>query len=259
MLRSLFLTAMLSVCCTAGFAAEPQVPVFWDAKERLLKPDLSTLERLRFLTTTDFPPFNFIDGNGRMSGFHVDLARAICAELEIAEKCQIQALPWAELDAALGSGQGEAIMAGTAVTAQARTKYAFSRPYLQFPGRFIMPRATAVTEPIFDKIQGKRIGVMAGSGHERMLRAYFSDVLVVTYTRQEWLYADLKASKIAGAFGDGMRLAFWLAGSDAAGCCRFAGGPIWRPNISEPACQSRRKPTIRSSRRRSTMPCTRFP
>ncbi|TIT86301.1 MAG: amino acid ABC transporter, partial [Mesorhizobium sp.] len=31
------------------FAAEPQVPVLWDAKERLPKPDLSALPRLRFL------------------------------------------------------------------------------------------------------------------------------------------------------------------------------------------------------------------
>ena len=76
------------------------------------------LERLRFLTTTDFPPFNFLDGNGRLSGFHVDLARAICAELGIVDKCQIQALPWDELDAALQKGEGEAIMAGIAVTAR---------------------------------------------------------------------------------------------------------------------------------------------
>jgi polar amino acid transport system substrate-binding protein len=26
-----------------------------------------------------------------------------------------------------------------------------------------------------------------------------------------------------------MRLAFWLAGSDSAGCCRFAGGPYLAP------------------------------
>ena len=228
-MRFLFLALMFPFLCAPGFAAEPQVPVFWDAKERLIKPDLEELERLRFLTTTDFPPFNFIDGNGRLSGFHVDLARAICAELESAAKCQIQALPWGELDGALLSGQGEAVMAGIAVTAQAREKYAFSRPYLQFPGRFVMPRTTAVTEPIFEKMQGKRIGVLAGSGHERMLRAYFPGVSVVTYTRQEWLYADVRASKIAAAFGDGMRLAFWLAGSDAAGCCRFAGGPYLAP------------------------------
>ncbi|AWC25557.1 ABC transporter arginine-binding protein 1 precursor [Aminobacter sp. MSH1] len=210
-------------------AAEPQVPVLWDSKERLQKPDLSTLPRLRFLTTTDFPPFNFIDKSGRLSGFHIDLARAVCAELGIAEKCQIQALPWAELDGALNSGEGEAIIAGVPATATTREKYAFSRPYLQFPARFIMRKAQAVSEPLVDKLQGKRVGVLAGSAHERVLRDYFGSVKVVTYTKPDWLNADLKDGKLDAVFGDGMRLSFWLAGTDAAGCCRFAGGPYLAP------------------------------
>jgi len=211
------------------FAAEPQVPVLWDAKERLPKPDLSALPRLRFLTTTDFPPFNFLDGGGRLSGFHVDLARAICAELGIAEKCQIQALPWGELDEALQKGEGEAIIAGIAATPETRAKYAFSRSYLQFPARFIMPKAKAFAEPILDKLRSKRVGVIAGSAHEKMLRDYFGTVQVVPFDTPEALYGDLKAGKIDAAFGDGMRFAFWLGGTDAAGCCRFAGGPYLAP------------------------------
>ncbi|MES0212781.1 transporter substrate-binding domain-containing protein [Mesorhizobium sp. M0028] len=213
----------------AARAAEPQVPVFWDAKVRLPKPDLSMLPRLRFLTTTDFPPFNFLDGAGRLSGFHVDLARAICAELGIAEKCQIQALPWAELEGALRKGEGEAIIAGIAATPESRSKYAFSRSYLQFPARFVVPKTLALTEPMFDKLRSKRVGVIAGSGHERMLRDYFGDVQIVPFAKPEELYGELKAGKIDAAFGDGMRFAFWLGGSDAAGCCRFAGGPYLAP------------------------------
>lgn len=211
------------------FATEPQVPVLWDAKERLPKPDLSALPRLRFLTTTDFPPFNFLDGGGRLSGFHVDLARAICAELGIAEKCQIQALPWGELDEALQKGEGEAIIAGIAATPETRAKYAFSRSYLQFPARFIMPKAKAFAEPILDKLRSKRVGVIAGSAHEKMLRDYFGTVQVVPFDTPEALYGDLRAGKIDAAFGDGMRFAFWLGGTDAAGCCRFAGGPYLAP------------------------------
>ena len=93
-------------------AAEPAIPNFWDTKERLPKPDISELPRIRFLTTVDFPPFNFLDSSGRLTGFHVDLARAICRELEIVDKCQIQALPWAELQDALQKKEGEAIIAG---------------------------------------------------------------------------------------------------------------------------------------------------
>jgi polar amino acid transport system substrate-binding protein len=43
------------------------------------------------------------------------------------------------------------------------------------------------------------------------------------------MLADLKAGKIAAAFGDGMRLGFWLAGSDSGDCCRFSGGPYLAP------------------------------
>jgi polar amino acid transport system substrate-binding protein len=229
--RAVLLAAFcaLALACGPARAAEPQVPMFWDAKERLPKPDLSGLARLRFLTTTDFPPFNFLDGEGRLSGFHVDLARAICAELDIADKCQIQAVPWAELDGMLQSSQGEAILAGVAVTAESRLKYAFSRPYLRFPARFVMTKPTAVSEPAFDKLQGKRVGVISGSAHERMLRANFPGVKIVTYSRQDWMLQDLKAAKIAAVFGDGMRLGFWLAGSEAGGCCRYAGGPYLAP------------------------------
>ncbi|WP_137929476.1 transporter substrate-binding domain-containing protein [Mesorhizobium comanense] len=230
--RSLILAAALIAApswAARAHAAEPQVPVLWDAKERLPKPDLSALPRLRFLTTTDFPPFNFLDGSGKLSGFHIDLARAICAELGVADKCQIQALPWAELQGALDKGEGEAIIAGIAATAQSRQAYAFSRSYLQFPARFIMPKSKALAEPIFDKLRGKRVGVIAGSAHERMLRDYFKTVQVVTFDGPDALYGDLKAGKIDAAFGDGMRFAFWLGGSDAAGCCRFAGGPYLAP------------------------------
>jgi polar amino acid transport system substrate-binding protein len=230
--KSIILVSMLigaQALASIVSAAEPQVPILWDAKERLPKPDLSALPRLRFLTTTDFPPFNFLDEAGRLSGFHIDLARAICAELDIAEKCQIQALPWAELAGALQKGEGEAIIAGIAATAESRSQYGFSRSYLQFPARFIMPKTKALTEPIFDKLRSKRVGVIAGSAHERMLRDYFGNVQVVTFDKPEGLYGDLKAGRIDAAFGDGMRFAFWLGGSDAAGCCRFAGGPYLAP------------------------------
>ena len=212
-------------------AQEAAIPAYWDEKERLPKPDLSSLGRLRFLTTIDFPPFNFLDGDGRLAGFHVELARAICRELDIVARCQIQGLPWAELDAAMEAEQGEALLAGTAVTAQTRERYAFSRPYLRFPARFAVPRASTMAEPMDAAVRGKRIGVLARSAHETMLRRYFPQARPVTYSRVDWLYGDLREGKLDGAFGDGMQLSFWLAGSNAGNCCRFAGGPYIAPEF----------------------------
>lgn len=221
--------ATMAVVATPIRAAEPQAPDFWDSKEPLPKPELAALPRLRFLTSTDFPPFNFLDAQGRLSGFHVDLARALCAELALAAKCEIQALPWSELDAALERGEGEAILAGVAVTPEAREKYAFSRAYLQFPARFVTAKSKAVDEPLYDRLRGRRVGVLAGSAHERMLRDEFGGLEVLPYEKPEDLRADLRAGRIDAIFGDGMKLSFWLDGADSAGCCRFVGGPYLAP------------------------------
>lgn len=222
--------ALLAVTA-AAYPAEPVIPSFWDERERLPKPDLSQVERVRFLTTVDFPPFNFVDPQGRLSGFHVELARALCRELDIVSNCQIQALPWPELDEAITARQGEALIAGTAVTAENRERYAFTRPYLRFPARFIAPRASTIEEPMYRAVAGQRIGVLAGTAHEAMLRRYFEGARPVTYTRADWLFDDLRAGKLDGAFGDGMRLSFWLAGASSQACCRFVGGPYIAPEF----------------------------
>lgn len=208
-----------------AWADEPAIPRFWDSHERLPKPDLTNVRHIRFLTTVDFPPFNFLDKSGRLAGFDVDLARAICGELKILDTCQIQALPWSELSDALAKRQGDAIIAGIAVTPQSRKAYAFSRPYIRFPARLAVARHSAINEPVYSEIKGKRIGVIAGSAHQRMFDAYFPNAVAVPYGDENGMRADLKSGRLDGIFGDGMRLAFWLSGTDSAGCCRFAGGP----------------------------------
>lgn len=227
---ALYLLLAILVAVPAARAQERSTaPQFWDVRERLIKPDISGFPRVRFLTTTDFPPFNFVDGNGLLSGLHVDLARAICRELQITERCQIQALPWEELENAIENREGDAIIAGLAVTPEKREKYAFTRSYLRFPARFVTVANSTLEEPIHRNVAGRRVGVLAGSGHEAMLRDYFPEARPVTYSRPDWLFEDLRAGNTDAVFGDGMRLAFWLAGQDAQDCCRFAGGAYLAP------------------------------
>src|SRR5690606_4402555 len=122
------------------------------------------------------PPFNQLDENGRLSGFHVDLATAICDELGLAGRCEIQALPWDELETALEEGEGEAILAGLAITAESRARLAFTRIYLKLPARFVVSVDVEEEEINRTRLTGRRVGVIAGSAHERMLREYFPGV-----------------------------------------------------------------------------------
>lgn len=222
------LAAQLAVIwLTAQAVCAERSPIFWDPTEIYQKPDISGITRLRFLTTTDFPPFNHTDANGHLAGFNIDLARDICTVLKITQNCEIQAMPFAEVEDALASGQGDAIIAGLATTPQTRSRFLFTRSYFRFPARFVTQRGKADSIWKNSALDNKRIGVLAGSAHEKMFRAYFPEASTVTYVRADWMFSDLQNGNIDGIFNDGMRLAFWLGGSNSRNCCVFSGGPYF--------------------------------
>lgn len=201
------------------------LPILFDTRERIAKPDLAGIVRLRFLTTVDFPPFNFIDQTGKLAGFHVDLVREICRELALTEKCQIQAVTFPELEKALTDGNGEAVAAGVAVTPELRQRFAFSRPFMRLPARFAVAKKAAPAGETAAALDGKTVGVVAASAHEAMLKAFFPRVRAEAFADRAALLAALKDGKVAAIFGDGMQLAFWTSGSESAGCCRLFDGP----------------------------------
>lgn len=202
------------------------LPLMFDPRERLQRPDLGSVPRIRFLTTVDFPPFNFVDQSGKLSGFHVDLAREICRELNVLERCQIEALPYKDLVTALEKDQGDVIAAGLRVTPDLREKASLSRPFMQLPARFVTTVSqTKLTDP--SALQPGEVGVAAGTAHEAMLTTFFPGIKPKPYPKRDDLLAALKKGEVKAVFGDGLQLAFWLESTAAAGCCRFLGGPYY--------------------------------
>lgn len=206
-------------------AQETELPVLFDARERLPRPDLSDLVRLRILTTADFPPFNFADQTGRLTGFNVDLAREICLELKIEAKCQIQALPFEELETALANRAGEAVMAGIAISAERRDRLAFSRPYLMIPARFARNVSRDLPGDGAEALSGRPVGVVKDTAHEAMLKSFFPKIIPVVFDDRDAMLQALKDDKVAAVFSDGLRLPFWLAGEASEKCCVLFGGP----------------------------------
>src|ERR1700712_3581082 len=98
-----------SVAKSATEAAPQAVPGFWDPRRRPDRPDLSRLSVIRFLTETDYPPFNFTGPDGNPAGFNVDLARLVCEEIKVT--CTIQMRRFETLLDAISSNRGDAIIA----------------------------------------------------------------------------------------------------------------------------------------------------
>ncbi|MEJ1936931.1 transporter substrate-binding domain-containing protein, partial [Nostoc sp. NIES-2111] len=98
----------------ASDAASPAIPNFWDPSLRPEKPDMAGLRVIRFMTEDEYPPLNFQTEDGRLAGFNVDLARAVCDVLNVA--CTIQARRWDTLFEALKEGRGDAVIANVRPT-----------------------------------------------------------------------------------------------------------------------------------------------
>ncbi len=201
------------------------MPLLFDSRERLARPDLTSLVRLRFLTSVDFPPFNFMDQNGKLSGFNVDLAREICAELEISDRCQIQALPFANLKDALAASQGDAVIAGLAVGSELRGQFAFSRPYLMLPARFARNLKAPITGENAASLADRPVGVVKETAHAAMLSTYFPKVKAIPFDSKEALLAALKDGKVDAVFADSLQLSFWVSSQASEKCCALFDGP----------------------------------
>ena len=125
-------------------AAPQAVPGFWDPRRRPDRPDLSRLTVIRFLTETDYPPFNFTGPDGNPAGFNVDLARSLCDEIKVT--CTIQMRRFETLVDAITSNRGDAIIASLAVTPQLRARLDFTDPYYRAPARFVSRRDAVMSE-----------------------------------------------------------------------------------------------------------------
>lgn len=208
-----------------GTEAAPQaVPGFWDPRHRPDRPDLSRLTVIRFLTETDYPPFNFTGPDGNPAGFNVDLARMICDEIKVT--CTIQMRRFETLLDAIASNRGDAIIASLAVTPQLRARVDFSDPYYRAPARFVSRRDAVLREIRPEYLEGKKIGAIAGSSHEAYLKAMFTDAELHSYPNDEALRLALRRGEVDFIFGDAISLAFWINGTDSADCCAFSGGPF---------------------------------
>jgi polar amino acid transport system substrate-binding protein len=199
------------------------VPGFWDPRRRPERPDLSRISIIRFLTETDYPPFNYAGADGAPAGFNVDLARMICEEIKVA--CTVQQRRYDTLLDTLASNGGDAVIASIAETPDMRRRVDFSDPYYRTPARFVSRRDVDIDDVRPEALEGKKVAVVAGTAHEAYLKALFTEAELHPYPTAEDARAALRRGEVDLLFGDGIALAFWLNGTDSNNCCEFRGGP----------------------------------
>jgi len=233
--RDIFLAATAFMALAIGYSVEAMsgdaAPVQVAATSTPPAADAAPTRRvvIRFLTDSDFPPFNFYDEDGVLVGFNIDLARAIC--LELGTSCDIKARPWEELFTDLKKGEADAVIAAHKVTVSALKDVDFTDRYFHTPGRFAGRKDEPQVEMSPSGLDGKRIAVARGTAHEAFLKAFFRDSPLAIYENADLAREALAAGKADFIFDDGISLAFWLNGTLSRQCCEMRGGPYLEPKF----------------------------
>lgn len=181
---------------------------------------------IRFVTSDDFPPFNFVDGSGLITGFNVEVARAICTHLAI--PCTVQVRPFPLLLETVRENKADAIAAGVADTPALRQHLAYSVPYFREPARFVR-RWPALVDPSPRTLTGKSVGVVAASRYVDFIRDFFPAAKPRIAGSETELFTLLKDNEVDAVFTGAVGASFWLAGPAAHGCCAFSGGAYTEP------------------------------
>ncbi len=172
----------------------------------------------------EYPPFASRNHAGEMKGFDIDVARALAERLGATLK--IVTPGWNEIIAGNWQGRWDIAMGGLEAAAAQQAGLAPAAVYADAPAVILVHRGGAAIAGPGD-LQGKRVGVEAGSRYETYLQREVPDADVVVFEIEPIAIDDLANGN--GAALDAVLLGL-LAAQDASGigtAVEIAGPPLF--------------------------------
>ena len=162
-------------------------------------------QTIRFATEASYPPFESIDANNKIVGFDVDLANALCKEIDAT--CTFSNQAFDSLIPSLKFRRIDAVMAGMDITPEREKQVLFTTPYYDNSALFIGQKGKYAS---VDLLKGKKVGVQNGTTHQKYLQDKHPEVKTVAYDSYQNAIIDLKNGRIDGVFGDTAVVNEWL-------------------------------------------------
>jgi len=182
---------------------------------------------VRFGIEGAYPPFSWTEPNGDLKGFDVDMANALCKELQV--KCKIVAQDWDGIIPSLLARKYDAIIAAMSITEERKKKVDFTGKYALIPNKFVARKGTEI-DFTKDGLKGVKVGVQRATTHDKYLTDNYGDsVSIVRYGSFDDAYLDLKAGRIVTILGDASALEEGLLNKAGGDGYEFIG-----PSLTDP-------------------------
>ena len=179
--RHLATLALLLACATTAFAQAPD----W--------------KTMRIAVEGAYPPFSEVGPDGKIKGFDIDIANALCADLKA--QCTLVQQEFDGMIPGLNARKFDAVIASMTITEERKRSVAFSDKYYATPARLIAKKGTPLV-PTPEGMKGKRIGVQRSTTHDRFATDTFKDSEIVRYTGADQVFLDLQSGRLDAVLAD---------------------------------------------------------
>ena len=188
-----------------------------------LLDDVKQRGTLRIAVEGTYPPFNYKDDKGQLTGFDVDVAKAIAAKLGV--KPEFTTTEWSGILAGLSAGKYDVIVNQVAATDKRRETFDFSEPYVISAPQLIVRADEKRQLATAADLKGKKIGVGQGSNYADLAKSIDGADVRVYPGAPEYLQ-DLATGRIDAAINDTLLIPYLAQKTKLP---VKAGAPIGKP------------------------------
>ncbi len=152
-------------------------------------------QTIRFATEASYPPFESMDANNKIVGFDVDLANALCKEIDAS--CTFTNQAFDSLIPSLKFRRFDAVMAGMDITPEREKQVLFTTPYYDNSALFVGQQGKYTS---VDQLKGKKVGVQNGTTHQKFIMDKHPEITTVPYDSYQNAKLDLQNGRIGRCF-----------------------------------------------------------
>ncbi len=159
-----------------------------------------------------YPPFNYVDKHGELTGFEVDFAKALAAHMGLSAK--FVPTPWSGMLAGLDSARFDVVINQVTITPERQKKYLFSQPYTVSGAQILVRKGDQNKYDTIASLDGRVVGVGLGSNYESWLKQNAPKVRIQTYSGINTALQDLEIGRVDAIINDRLESAYLLKHTD---------------------------------------------
>lgn len=155
---------------------------------------------LKVAVDPTYEPFTYKTPQGEVTGFDVDIAKAVCEQIK--RKCVFVEQVWDSMIPGLQAKKYDVIVSSMSMTDERRRVVDFSDRYYKTPSAVVLKKNVEYKGPASTK--GLKIGVLKGSTQEKWANGELkpAGATIVPYEAQDQVYLDVKSGRLDGTVAD---------------------------------------------------------